>query len=1294
MGAAVLCWLNWLLQPALAPSVPVSTTFVTELLAQSAPAHRAFQIATALSGLLAVLAAVVLPTRPAMVGASWVLRSGLAIFGLGNIATAMTPLPCMPRVEERCRPGEILANGWHGWHFLAVLLSLGALWLVLSASWALYAGSSDWRRLGSRVLGVPALLLLFGSLLAPHGTIGLLQRIGFGFAAAALGLLAWMIAVPPAASVARADEPGKPWPQRFASAYTGLVFAAAGWSLISLVFERMTPRLVESVEHAFLAVNVPVGRSLFSVALLLIAGIGLQSRKRVVMYAVLVFWPLLGAVVAAAQLAASMTGSDSPTRASALLQIAQLLSGVGLTALFLVARNAFAARLAKGSVRRALAYLIGGLVLAVLVALLLAALFVPDGAFSTDRLRWAVMAATDLDPRPFTGLSGVAGVTIRLVAGLVAAVAIMLATAAFLRSAAIAREADDDAELIVRSELLRSPKPDSLGYFGTRRDVSVFTTPGVDGAIVYRVTAGSCLASGDPVGDRDSWPRLIAAWQEHAFRYGWTPGALSCSESGALAYTRAGMRALHLGDEAVVEVDRFDLAAPASAELRRTVGRLRRHGFGVEIRRQGEIEPDRLARLAELAHRWRAGDDGTAERGFTMALGRLGDPTDARTVVVVATDAEGREQGLLTFVPWGSRGLSLDLMLRDGSAANGITELMIVTLIETAPDLGVRRISLNFAVFRQALEAGDRIGATLAARLVRAGVLFASRFFQLDSLYRSNQRYSPTWVPRYICYDSAPDLTRIAVAATIAEGQLPGAALLGIGNVPPAPRQPDFPQRVAAQEAQLSTPVLPTPRYSEQERLRRDKLAGLAEPYPVRVPRDLTIGEALTVFSGMPPDTATGRWFSVAGRVVGMRDLGGVLFAVLSDDGERLQVLAGADSCDPAVLAAWRREVDKGDHVSVTGEAVTSRSGEPSIRLQSWTMAAKCLRPLPHRIVDPQAKVRQRYLDMAIDPEVQRQVRARSVAVRAIRTAFETEGFLEVETPMLQAIHGGANARPFVTRINAYNTDLYLRIAPELFLKRLCVGGMGRIFELNRNFRNEGADATHNPEFTSVEAYQAYADYTVMRELTRRVILAAAVAVHGEPVAVRPDGSRVDLSPEWPVVRVHDAVSRATGRAITTETSAEELVEICAEAGVAHGSGLSAGELVAELYDELVEGQTEMPTFYTDFPVETSPLTRRHRIDPHLAERWDLVAFGAELGTAYSELVDPVEQRRRLTEQSLKAAAGDPEAMEVDEDFLTALEYSMPPTGGLGIGVDRVVMMLTGTNIRGTIAFPFVKPQR
>ncbi|MBO0808891.1 MAG: lysine--tRNA ligase, partial [Actinobacteria bacterium] len=292
-----------------------------------------------------------------------------------------------------------------------------------------------------------------------------------------------------------------------------------------------------------------------------------------------------------------------------------------------------------------------------------------------------------------------------------------------------------------------------------------------------------------------------------------------------------------------------------------------------------------------------------------------------------------------------------------------------------------------------------------------------------------------------------------------------------------------------------------------------------------------------------------------------------------------------------------------------------------------------------------------------------------------------------------QPLHGGANARPFVTHINAYDMDLYLRIALELYLKRLIVGGLEKVYEIGRNFRNEGVDATHNPEFTMLESYEAYGDYTTVASLTRDLIQQAARAAFGGTVLRRADGTETDIGGQWPFKTVHGAVAEALGEEVSPDTGEERLRELCKQAGVPAEPGWNRGQVVLEMYERLVERRTTAPTFYTDFPVEVAPLTRASRKDPRLAERWDLVAFGTELGTGYTELVDPVEERARLTAQSLLAAGGDPEAMQLDEDFLQALEYGMPPTGGMGVGIDRIMIMLTGATIRETITFPMVRPE-
>jgi lysyl-tRNA synthetase, class II len=389
------------------------------------------------------------------------------------------------------------------------------------------------------------------------------------------------------------------------------------------------------------------------------------------------------------------------------------------------------------------------------------------------------------------------------------------------------------------------------------------------------------------------------------------------------------------------------------------------------------------------------------------------------------------------------------------------------------------------------------------------------------------------------------------------------------------------------------------------------------------------------------------------------------------------------DAVGPEVLQHWRHDVDLGDQVGVTGEVITTKRGELTLRAESFTITSKSIRPLPDKhkgLTDPEARVRARYVDLIVRPEAREVAYLRSAVIRSLRDSLQARGFTEVETPILQLIHGGANARPFETHINAYDLDLYLRIATELHLKRLIVGGMEKVFEIGRQFRNEGVDFKHNPEFTSLELYETYGDYNTMRVLTQEIIQEAATAVYGSPIARRTDAedkiTEYDLSGDWPVKTICEAVSEALDEEIRLELE----------------PSAGWGYLLEEIYSELCESRTMAPVFYTDFPKENSPLAREHRDDPRLAEKWDLVIFGAEQGTAYSELTDPLEQRERLVAQSLRAAAGDPEAMQVDEDFLQALEYGMPPTGGMGLGVDRLVMNLTGLGIRDTILFPLVKP--
>jgi lysyl-tRNA synthetase, class II len=480
----------------------------------------------------------------------------------------------------------------------------------------------------------------------------------------------------------------------------------------------------------------------------------------------------------------------------------------------------------------------------------------------------------------------------------------------------------------------------------------------------------------------------------------------------------------------------------------------------------------------------------------------------------------------------------------------------------------------------------------------------------------------------------------------------------------------------------------------EQLRIRREKLDRLRErgvdPYPLGVPRAATLAEVRERHPDLAPDTASGETVSVAGRIALKRDGGKLCFATLRDGTGELQVMLSLDRLGEESLESWKRDIDLGDHVSVTGEVISSRRGELSVLADSWTLASKALRPLPKwHGLDAEARVRQRYAELAVNPDARKLIHAKAAVLRSLRDTLDRHGFIEAETGVLQLTNGGAAARPFTTHLNAFDVEMYLRIALELPLKRLVVGGIDRVYEIGRTFRNEGIDTTHNPEFTMLEAYEAYGDYDTMAELTRDLVLDAARALGSTVVP----GTDLDLEKPWRSVTIHDAVAEATGREIDPGTSADELRSISAAHDVALRPEWGAAEIVLELFEQLVEHTLLEPTFVRDYPTDVRPLARTHRTDSRLTEAWDLIINGVELAPAYSELVDPVEQRRRLKEQSLKAAGGDPEAMQLDEDFLRALEYGAPPMGGMGLGVDRLIMLLTGSNIREVITFPLVRPE-
>ena len=479
-------------------------------------------------------------------------------------------------------------------------------------------------------------------------------------------------------------------------------------------------------------------------------------------------------------------------------------------------------------------------------------------------------------------------------------------------------------------------------------------------------------------------------------------------------------------------------------------------------------------------------------------------------------------------------------------------------------------------------------------------------------------------------------------------------------------------------------------RHAKRERL----LAEGKQAYPVGVARTHSLEEVREQWGHLETGEETQDVVGIAGRVIFVRNTGKLCFATLQEGaGVRLQVMLSLAEVGEEALAEWKHSVDLGDHVFVEGRVISSRRGELSVMATRWEMASKALRPLPvlHHDLSEEARVRQRYADLIVRQEARDMVRTRPAIQRAVRTTLQDEGYLEIETPVLQLIHGGAKARPFRTHINAFDQEMTLRIALELNLKKAVVGGVDKVFEIGRIFRNEGVDSTHSPEFTMLEVYQAYGDQFTMADLMRadgagrrrrawlppdrdrgrhhrprrRVALAAGVR-RGEP------GGRRDGHAGH---RRRDAAGHLTRHELEFDPAWE------------------APHLVMELLGELVEPGLLQPTFLCDYPPSAQPLARPHRSDPRLIEAWDLIIGGVERGTAFSELIDPVIQREVLTEQSRLAAAGDVEAMQLDEDFLRALEYGAPPMGGLGLGMDRLIMLFTGSGIRETILFPHLKPE-
>ncbi len=1107
------------------------------------------------------------------------------------------------------------------------------------------------------------------------------------------------------------------WVPAAAGWILGVIATASLLSSVSPLVRHLTRVPREFIDNYLF--NFPDTSFAWAFAVALLAG-ALVARKRIA------WWVLV--VVLALGIGFDIAGlfDHDGGRFEEAGELLGLTFHVTALVVLVLAYDQFWAKVRRAALVKAAAVLVAGNVVGILLAWGLLELF-PGSLQPDDRLAYAINRVSGFAAAGPDLFLGRPHGLLNSIMGLFGALALMAAAVVLFQSQRADNALTGEDESAIRALLAAYGKNDSLGYFATRRDKSVVFAPNGRAAITYRVEIGVCLASGDPIGDPRAWPQAIEAWLRLCKEYGWAPGVMGASSTAAQAFREAGLSALQLGDEAILYPDKFHLSGPDMRQVRQAVTRARRAGLSVRMRRHRDLTPDEMAKVIERADAWR---DTETERGFSMALGRLGDPADGDCLLVEAirtgsgVDGTGPESpgpdatadsggdaddvvAMLSLVPWGSNGLSLDLMRRSPKSPNGTIELMVSELLQQADTVGVTRVSLNFAMFRSAFEEGARLGAGPVARLWRALLVFFSRWWQLETLYRSNMKYEPQWVPRFACYEDARLIPRVGVASVIAEGflVLPFSRRdrQHTGHHPAVPHELVATGELHADGSApgvnlLSPEDTQRQRVPDQVKVRLSKLKALQDngidAYPPGRQPSHTVAQATSEDDGT---TVT-----VSGRVLRARDYGGVTFAQLRDWSGDVQLLLDKADIDDGV--ADFADVDLGDLVEATGPMGYSRNGTRSVLVRQWRLLGKCLRPLPDKhkgLTDPEARVRARYVDLAINPAARDLIRARSEILRSIRETLFAKGFLEVETPILQQIHGGANARPFQTHINAYDLNLYLRIAPELYLKRLCVGGVERVFELGRAFRNEGVDFSHNPEFTLLEAYQAHADYRVWIDGCRELIQNAAVAANGSMTVMRPVSDAgageglhpVDISGQWAVKTVHGAVSEALGEDVNPDTDVATLRRVCEKAGIPYLSHWDAGALVLELYERLVEGTTEAPTFYTDFPTSVSPLTRPHRSIPGLAERWDLVAWGVELGTAYTELTDPVEQRRRLQEQSMLAAGGDPEAMELDEDFLQAMEYAMPPTGGLGVGVDRVVMLITGRSIRETLPFPLAKPR-
>lgn len=906
----------------------------------------------------------------------------------------------------------------------------------------------------------------------------------------------------------------------------------------------------------------------------------------------------------------------------------------------------------------------------------------PGTLTGTEMLTWSASRVAGFAVNPTT-VDGSVPLRTDILLGVLGALALIATALVIRRTQRSTNTITATDEVAVRALYERSDVRDSLAYFATRRDNSVVFAASGKAAVVYRTELGVSLALGDPIGNQEAWPHAIAAWQKRCLNHGWTQGVTAASKLGARAYRRAGLTTLRIASESVLDMTDFDLSSPALKPIRVAANKLRKQNVSVRVRRQTDVSPAELKAVIARARDW---DVSQTARGFNRTLGRIGDPLDTETLLIEAIDGSNTPIAMMTLVPWAPGGATIDLLCRDESAPAGVTELMMSELVLASAALGLDRVSFGFT---------DVHG--IPTNALRRMPLFLSRWWQQDSSHRANGHYGPTWAMRYVAYPPGGGLSRVAIASGIAESRRPLAGRLSRNTGTRTQIGREALETLLASPIPRSKPPLSAaPIRPEHVAVRVEKLTTLAQSGVISYPHAYQPTHSIAAAR----NAVAGSRVRINGRLMAWRNFGGLGFAVLRDGTGDIQLMVDANKCGPEKAATFGPTFDLGDLIEVSGSLGRARKGEISLFAMEWRLVGKSLHPLPDRhkrLSSPEAKVRQRHVELAVNPQARELARARSAVLHSVRNSMAGWDYLEAETPILQTVPCGANARAFRTQPDVYGLELQLRTTPELNLKRLCIGGLERVYELGRSFRDDGSGAQHNPEFTVLHAFEAHVTYGEMVTRCEQLVQWAAIAVNGQELSMRQRNDGVmrpfDIGGNWPVRTFYDAVSEAAGEAITVNTSISALRTMCDNASVSYRHTWDEGRLAYALYERIVVSRTELPTFYRDFPVSVSPMARSLDTDAGLAERCDLVAWGSVIASAHTELTDPAEQRRRLVLEQNRALAGDVDAMRVDDDYLEALEFGMLPTAGLRVDVDRLLTLITGRTIRESLSFPFVKPK-